>query len=183
MLVIDLQCDRVPGPLATKGQAPQLESLGHNRSSRGRHRVPLATEEQNNWTDTEHDGRQKKRQPISHVLLCVHHGYGSDKGADVDHEVEVEEDASDGLRGIDDDALTGLRNGLDEKLGLLVLFGNQGRDVGPVMVRLDSSMGSDNTYLNPPTPIPKITRPTAKQANAPFACTITGGIEEMMMIM
>lgn len=109
---------------------PQLKNFQDNGPSRRRELVRVTAKEENHWTKRKHHSRKDERKPESNVLLCPDHRYRADQRTDVDHQVEVEEDAVDRLGRINDVPLASIRIGLYVRPDIFVLFGNQWGDVG-----------------------------------------------------
>lgn len=99
--------NRIPRPLHFKCKHPQLKRFTKHRPRWRRKRILLPAEEQNSRTQTEHDRWQGEREPEPDIPFRVDHGDGPNQGANVDHAVEVEEDAGDGLGWVDDDSFAG----------------------------------------------------------------------------
>ena len=126
----NLRRNRIDRPATLHGQTPDLEGLAVDGAGRRREHVDVLAEEQDHRGGAEHDGWAEEGQPESDVLLGVHHGDLAAQRADVDHEVEVMVDAGDGRSGVDNDTFA-LFGEFDERPGLLVLFCDESRAVGP----------------------------------------------------
>lgn len=122
--------DGVDRPFALGGKAKELEGADEDRAGRGAPVVLVAADPKNDRATTEHDGGQEPCAPESNILLNVNHGDLTGEGTDVDEHVEVKEDTRDGNVGVRDDTLASLLIDDNTGLGLLVLLGNQRRDVG-----------------------------------------------------
>lgn len=105
-----------------------LEELAEDGASGGRQLVVLLVDEENNGGREEEDGGDEEGQPEADVLLNVDHGDLTGEGAEVDTEVKVQEDTGVGHGRVDNDAHA--IPDLDAHAGVLVLFSEQGRDVG-----------------------------------------------------
>lgn len=125
----NLPSDRVQGPVTLHCQAPQLESLGVDRTTGRGEVVLVAANVKHGWAKTEHGSGKQEGQPESNVSLCVNHGDLTGQGSNVDHQVEVQVDTSHCRRWVHNHALpTGERR--DIGLRLAVLFRDQRRNVG-----------------------------------------------------
>lgn len=109
------------------GEDKHAEELGQDGAGWRGKLVVLLVEEENNGGDEEEDGGDEEGQPEGVVLFNVDHGNLTTDGTDIDAEVEVEEDAGVCDGGVDDDTLAVLD--LDSHLGVLILLGDEGRDV------------------------------------------------------
>lgn len=118
------QSAQIPRPLLLHSKHPQLKRLPQHRPRRRRDRVLIPTQVQDKRTQTEHDRGQQESQPEPDVFLRVDHGDRARQGTDVDHAVEVQEDAGDGVGWVDDDALAGFGQLFDVRLSFFVLFGD-----------------------------------------------------------
>lgn len=126
----DIHSGRVERPPALHGQFPQTDGLGVDRAGRLDEVILVAAEEQHNRAAQVHDGGQEVRQPETDVFLRIHHADLAQDRANVDHHVEVQVDARDGGRGIDNHAVAVLES-LDVGDFFAVLLGDQGRNIGP----------------------------------------------------
>jgi hypothetical protein len=139
--------------------------------------ILVAAEEQDSRAAEVHHGGQEVGQPETDVFLRIHHADLAQDRANVDHHVEVQVDAGDGGRGINNHAVAVLE-GLDVGDFFAVLLGDQGRDIGPDSVSIEFQAKRGEAYLKPPVPTPMISKPMEKQAMAPLGLAITGGNAE-----
>lgn len=87
-------------------------------------------DEEDNRSDQEQSGRQEERKVETNVLLGVDHRNLTDERTAVDHEVEIEEDASVGNCRIDNNAFTRLLDGHYSESSILNLFCKERGNVG-----------------------------------------------------
>lgn len=131
--VVDLSVlvgpNRVGRPLALHIGFEDLDRFGEDGTGGRSADVLVAAVEHDGRAEQEHDGREKVSKPETDVLLGEDHGNLSENGTNVDEHVEIHVDGGDCESRILDNTLTG-REGLDGEPGLLVLFGDQRRNVG-----------------------------------------------------
>lgn len=106
-----------------------MQELAEHTSGRWCQSVVLFADEENDRGDQEEDGRQKEGEPEANILLGIDHADLTDEGAGIDHEVEIKEDAGIGDSGIDNDALTSLRESYHSHSSVLDLLSEEGRHV------------------------------------------------------
>jgi hypothetical protein len=104
------------------------QELGEDGTSGGLELVLLLVEGEDDGGDEEEDGGDEEGEPEGVVLLNVDHGDLAADRANVDGEVEVEEDTSVGHGGIDNDTLAVAD--LNAHLCVLILISEERRDVG-----------------------------------------------------
>ena len=110
------------------GEAEHAEELGEDGASGGRQLVLLLLRPEDEGGDEEETGGDEESLPETVEVLNPDHTDLSREGADVDAQVEVQEDTGVGDGGVDDDTLALAH--LDTHAGVLVLLSKQGRDVG-----------------------------------------------------
>lgn len=107
--------DDVPGkaapaqPLALHGIDEHPHELRQDGACGRGEPVGLATEEQDHRRNAEQNGGEQEREPEADELLDVDHGDLPTNGPNVDGEVEVQEDASVGDRGVNNNTLAALQ--------------------------------------------------------------------------
>lgn len=105
----------------------ELECRSHNAAARGTQDVVLLADDQNRQGEQEKDRRNEVSQVEADVALGVNHTQLTRQGTDVDEQVEVVVDTSDGDGGVNDDTLAISLHDLE--LVSLQLFNDQRRDV------------------------------------------------------
>ncbi len=120
----NLRSNWVDGPATSHRQAPELERFGHDRASGLGMTVLISTQVEHHGAEAEHQRRQQIRQPEADVLLGIDHTNLSGEGTDVDHHIEVHEDAGHGHRRVHKYAFA-LVVGDDSHSCVLVLLGDE----------------------------------------------------------
>lgn len=124
-----IQLDWIPRPATLQSKSPELKCLSYNGASGRGDVVLIAADEEDEGAETEHGSREDKRKPVPHVFFCKYHSNLTNQGTDIDHEVEVEENTSDGLAWVDNDSLSSFGNRLNKKPCLFVLLSNEGCNI------------------------------------------------------
>ena len=91
------------------GVEEHVQEFGEHRTSRRRQSVVLLADCQDDWSAEEEDGWKEESEVEADVFLRVYHGNLADQRANIDAEVEVEEDSRVRDSWIDYDSLTSLR--------------------------------------------------------------------------
>jgi hypothetical protein len=119
----------VDGPATPLSEEEELEGRAKVGALRGATDVALASPGHDSWAKAQHDGRKGEREPEADVLLGVDHGDLTDKGTDIDEEVEPHINALNGDGRVDDNTLA-RGEGFDVDVHLTELLDDQGIDVG-----------------------------------------------------
>lgn len=109
-------------------KAEHAEELGEDRAGGGRQLVLLLLGPEDEGGDEEEGSRDEEGLPETVEVLNPDHADLAREGADVDTEVEVQEDSGVGHGRVDNDALTLAL--LDAHAGVFVLLSQERRDVG-----------------------------------------------------
>lgn len=107
-----------------------MDELAEDATSWWSQFVVLSTDGQNDWRTQEKDGWQKEGQPKADILLSIDHADLTDKRTAVDAEIEVQEHTGVGDGRIHNDTLSSLLQCHNTNSGVLVLLGEEGRNVG-----------------------------------------------------
>lgn len=121
--------NRVDRPFALLRELQKLDGADEDGSCRRALVVLVTAEPEYNGAAAEENRGEQERAPETDVLLDEHHGNLASERTDVDEHVEVQEDTGESDVRVRDHALSCLRVNDHTRLGLLVLFGNQRRDV------------------------------------------------------
>lgn len=119
-----VESDRVDRPSSSQGVEQDLERLAESRSSGRSLLISLSAPPHNSGSEKEGECWEQECQPETDVLLGVDHTNLSDKGTDVDEQVEVVVDPTLCNRRVNDDLLTGWQF-LDDDGSQGNLFDNQ----------------------------------------------------------
>ena len=122
--------DGIDMPAALVGQRKGLDGLGNDGACRRYAIVMLAPPPHDQRADTQHDCGEQVAEPEANILFGVDHGQLTNKGTDINKEVEEVVDSVDGNGRVHDYAFASLWEGFDAHMLNVELFDNQRVDVG-----------------------------------------------------
>jgi len=120
--------ERVDAEATAKSLEQKLESRSDDVSAWWCENVEFLAVDENGQGDEEHDSWDQVGEPETNVTFSVDHGNLTNKGTNVDEEVEIVVDTGHGDSRIDNNTLA--LDNLDAHLLLGNLLGNKGRNVG-----------------------------------------------------